>query len=154
MTLHADISIHMLYDIAKLKHLAWPAYTVSQHLSWMMDNLKDDDEHHCIYHHGLVAYINTFNIEAEIEGKKQSIMGIGNLCSKTDDLHGMNLYKQVLKKDKIYLGFSLNHILPYHLFIGFKVIENPDMPNIDLQKYKAIIYGSDAANVKYTGKRL
>lgn len=155
ITLHRELSMKGLFEIAKMKQIAWPAYSLDQHIEWL-NNMDEETIHYRLYINGnLETYCTTQNIDVEIDGNKQTILGIGNLCSRPMNFYGIYIFKEILKEGNIYMGFCLDKLLNYHLYLGFKETKSVDMPLIDLEKYKVVIYGLENYNlIKYTGKKI
>jgi hypothetical protein len=154
-TKNKDINIFGLNYIANLKHKAWPAYSVPQHLAWMVENLKDEDIHLLYYvDNVLQAYMNVFKIEVLIDGVKKEISGTGNLCSNSSNGYGFLLMKNTIQKGQ-WMGFCKAHLIEYYKYMGWVFPEKSKliMPNVDLENYHCMVYGFDFTILKYTGNK-
>jgi len=67
-------------SIVKLKQQHWP-YSYESQLQWVKDNLRDDDEHICLYmDDDIIAYLNFVKIVCHVNGGCFNSIGLGNVC--------------------------------------------------------------------------
>lgn len=78
---HSDISHEDLLRIINIKNVAWP-HPIESQLKWISDNQGKDD-FHVILNDGLkdYAYMDLCPVDAFVDGKRTSFMGIGNVCT-------------------------------------------------------------------------
>jgi hypothetical protein len=78
---HDKINRSLLDEIIQVKTVAWP-YSNEQQLNWIKNNLKDSDIHALLYdNEKVVAYLNLVKVEIQIDSKRSSALGVGNVCA-------------------------------------------------------------------------
>ena len=80
---HSHIIENELLEIVALKKTHWH-YSIEEHISWMQNNIKQDDTHVLMYNKEevLVGYLNLIKTDVVINNMNYPFLGIGNVCSK------------------------------------------------------------------------
>lgn len=151
---HRDLSVDDLVMIVKLKQSAWPKYSTYEHMKWITENLKPDDQH--CYLDDFSAYLNLINIEIELDGIKQCAIGFGNLCSGNNRGSGALLMKQAMVQQVLpMLSFCNYDLVSYYRHFGWEFVHRSRCEfTIDLTDLRVMYYGPQFNKIKYTGNKI
>ena len=125
---HSQVNDELLSKIIALKNIHWH-YTFEEHLNWMARNLKSDDVHVLMYEDDiLVAYMNLVEVNIIIDHKKNTFLGIGNVCSRKKGFgHGGLLLQQVsdyiFSKNKIGILLCKDSLIDFYINKDWKLVD-------------------------------
>lgn len=154
---HRDLKAIDLYEIAKLKNMAWENYPIAEHMEWIIKNSNQEDLHFLKWKNGkLMAYMSLCNIEVIIDNKKILVHGSGNLCSENTG-YGFLLMNNILKmyNEDTFIGFCRPHLINFYKHLGWYFPDKSKItaPNIDLEKYHLHTYNLYYNNITYLNAR-
>lgn len=152
-----DISLIDINRIIAIKNEHWPHNYDSQ-IMWLRQNLYDDDVH-LLLSDGLqlLAYLNIVRVNARMDSKTISMIGIGNVCvEKSREHSGMgrliigefNSYVEDMNAIGVLLCKS--HLVEFYKKCGWKEIKpnKVSVANVKFQNH-IMVYSSDSETLDY-----
>jgi len=124
---HSLISDLELKNICNIKS-AFGDYSEESQLTWIQNNLNQNDKHFLIYDNDkLIAYANLINEFITIDNQKIQILGLGNVCvdekGKEKGVLLMNSINDYLYSEKITgLLFCKKNLIPFYNKANWNII--------------------------------
>jgi len=125
---HKFLEQEVLESIIEIKSVRW-AYSKAEHLAWINENISENDYHVIMFDDDqIVGYLNLVRGEVQINKKKLSFLGVGNVCTKKS---GFGYGKDILEftneiissTDKVGILFCKDHLLNFYRKYGWQLIE-------------------------------
>ena len=126
---HNEVDENTLLDIVYLKSLSWN-YSIEQHLSWIQQNIRDEDLHFLMYDNNiLVGYLNLVDVFVDNDNDKIPFLGVGNVCTKNkgkgDGLRLMRETNHFLQENGFKgLLFCKQQLVKFYEKSGWRIIKN------------------------------
>lgn len=124
---HSDISEELLEEIYQLKAIRWN-YNANQQKVWIQKNIFPADHHVIIIKNNrIIAYTNLVNVNVNINGTKENVKGVGNVCTSESGLGFgnvlMKMVNQIILEDKSKgLLMCRDYLIPYYEKFSWKLI--------------------------------
>jgi hypothetical protein len=158
---HNEIEDKDLQSVIDIKSIAWP-YSVENQLQWIKNNISNEDVHVLLLdeNDAVTAYLNMIAIDFEINGKKHSGFGVGNVCaSEKGSGNGANLMREInryfVENKKIGLLFCKEGLLGFYKKQGWYLIPDEKIAVEGINKHTHIMilnFNSDIEQLTYSGK--
>jgi hypothetical protein len=157
---HRDVSLEQLIEICQLKTFSWQ-YPIESQLEWIRKNISDQDIHVLLYEHNkLEAYLNLISIVLEIDNRKVSGFGIGNVCSRNKGQgFGRKLMTDIgsflSNKNRIGLLFCNSGLTSFYSKFNWTIVDKSRLLlQIDNENFETMIYGCEKYFlIKYMGNQ-
>ena len=148
-----------LEDICNIKSKRWN-YTQDQCISWIEENLEEDDYHLCIYiKNNIIAYMNFVFIEAKVNDSIIPFVGIGNVCTAESgkgygDLLMKEVHKIIVEKNWKGILFCKDALVPYYEKYNWQLVDLNCITSEEIKKHNTMLYNLEKpiASFEYTGR--
>jgi len=126
---HKDTDSATLDEIINIKSKSW-RYAYEEHKRWICKNIKDKDYHLLLKKDEvIVAYMNLIDTVVTINGHKELIYGVGNVCAvEKGKGYGKELMIQtndfIKETNRIGLLFCKENLVAFYSFFKWQVIDN------------------------------